>query len=87
MARPLKPGGREAARRCRPNLHPPPDAFREDKEHDHGSTPPDRFLRQGWHRQVDHLPEHARRSRRDGPEDPDRRLRSQGRLDAPHSER
>ena len=48
-----------------------------------GGTTTNRVLRQGWHRQVDHLAEHAGGAGRDGPQDPDRRLRSQGGLDPP----
>ena len=46
-------------------------------------TTADRILRQGRHRQVDDLAEHARGPGRNRPQDPDRRLRPEGGLDAP----
>src|SRR6266702_6938551 len=48
-----------------------------------GCTTTNRVLRQRGHRQVDDLAEYPRGARRDGSQDPDRRLRSQGRLDPP----
>src|SRR6266568_4550738 len=45
-----------------------------------GQTQTNRLLWQRWHRQVHHFPKHTRRARADGPEDPDRRLRPQGRF-------
>ena len=53
----------------------------------HVVTTANRILRQRGHRQVDDVPEHAGRSGGDGSSHSDRRLRSEGELDAPHPAR